>query len=68
VLTASYSTVVEHMKFPVALKSIIAGMVSLFIVTSHISCVYNDFVAYSSIKGVKAIPSVFCHPIHFLVT
>jgi hypothetical protein len=68
VLTASHSTVVEHMKFLIALKSIIAGMVSLFIVTSHISCVCNDFVAYSSIKGVKAIPSVLYYLIRFLVT
>jgi hypothetical protein len=67
-LIASYSTVVEHIKFLVALKSIIASMVSPFIVTSHISYVGNVFVVYSSIKGVKAIPFVLYHPIRFLVT
>jgi hypothetical protein len=67
VLIASYSTVVEYIKFLVALKSIIVSIISLFIVTLHISCVYNDFVAHSFIKGVKAVPFVLYYLIRFLV-
>jgi hypothetical protein len=66
-LIASYSTIVEYIKFLITLKSIIASIVSLFIVTLYINCVCNNFIAYSSIKGVKAVPSVFYYLIRFLV-